>query len=45
MEQDYYLHKVNVQIVSRVSERIKAYNVKKLGSLKKAYEMFRFNGE
>ena len=39
-ELDYYCQNVNVQIVSRVAERLKAYELKKLGNLNKIPEMF-----
>ena len=44
-ELDYYHQKVNVRVVPRVAERLKTYDLRKLGSFKKIPEMFGFNGE
>ena len=43
-ELDHYHQKVNV-VVSRVSERLKTYDLRKLGNFKKIPEMLWFDGE
>ena len=45
MELDYYHHRVNVGVASRVAERLKTQNLRKLGNFKKNTEMFGFDGE
>ena len=44
-EVDYYHQKVNVRVASRVAERHKTYNLRKLENFKKIPEMLGFDGE
>ena len=44
-ELGYYHQKVNVQDASRVVERLKTSDLKKLGNFKKIPEMLGFDGE
>ena len=36
---------MNVQVVSRIAERLKTYNLRKLGNYKKVPEMSEFDGK
>ena len=44
-EVDYYHQKMDVQVASRVAERLKTYDLKKLGIFKKISEMLGFDGK
>ena len=44
-ELDYYHHRVNVRVASRVAERLKSQDLRKLGNFRKIHEMLGFNGE
>ena len=44
-ELGYYHQKVNVRVASRVAERLKTYDLRKLGNFKKIPEMLEFDGE
>ena len=45
MELDYYHHRVNVGVASRVAEQLKTQNLRKLGNFKKNTEMIGFDGK
>ena len=45
MELDYHHQKVNVRVASRVAERLKAHDLRKLENFKKIPEMLGFDGE
>ena len=45
MEVGYYHQKVNVRVASRVAERLKTWDLRKLGNFKKIPEMLGFDGE
>ena len=38
-ELDYYHHRVNVRVASRVAERLKSWDLRKLGNFRKIAEM------
>ena len=44
-ELDYYHQKKNIRVASRVPERLKTYNLRKLGDLKRIPEMLGFDGQ
>ena len=44
-ELDYHHQKVNVRVTSRVAERLKTKNLRKLGNFKKIPEILGFDGE
>ena len=44
-ELDYYDQKVSVRFASRVAERLKTYDLRKLGKFKKIPEMLGYDGE
>ena len=44
-ELDYNHHGVNVQVTSRLAERLKTYDPRKLGSFKKISKMFGIKGK
>ena len=44
-ELGYYHQKVNVRDVSRVTERLKTSDLRKLGNFKKIHEILGFDGE
>ena len=45
MELNYYHQKVNVRVAPRVAERLKTWNLRKLGNFKKIPEILGFDGK